>query len=61
MNKILEIGLNFTFVIGASLTLYSLLERTNFNKVFSIALCFCSVHWICDTFEKIILEDKYDS
>lgn len=54
-------ALKTVFMIGVALCLNSLFKHTNYNNWFSIALCLCSVHWITDTFEKIILEDKHDS
>ena len=56
MNKILGIGLTFTFVIGTALVLYSLLEKTNYNEWVSIGLCVCTAHWISDTIRKICKE-----
>ncbi len=56
MNKILGLGLNFTFVIGIALFLYSLFEKTNYNELFSMVLCVCTAHWISDTIGKICKE-----
>ena len=56
MNKILRLGLNFTFVIGISLCLYLLFEKTNYNEWFSISLCVCTTYWISDTVRKIVKE-----
>lgn len=62
MNKILGIGLQFTFVIGVALILHSLFEKTNYNEWFSIGLCVCTAHWISDTIGKICkeVEDNVD-
>lgn len=60
MNKILGLGLNFTFVIGISLCLYSLFEKTNYNYWFSMSLCVCTAHWISDTIRKIVKEVEDD-
>lgn len=60
MNKILGYGLNFTFVSGISLILYSLFEKNNYNELFCVALCVCSAHWISETIRKIVkkVEDE---
>lgn len=56
MNKMLGIGLNFTLIIGVSLCLYSLFEKTNYNEWFGIGLCFCTTHWLIETIRKIFDE-----
>lgn len=46
MHRILGLGLKFSFVIGISLWLYSLFEKTNYNEWFRLVLCVCTAHWI---------------